>query len=248
MTKDKSLIFGIHPVIEALKSEENIDRVFMLKDIKPEIRRDILQLCTARDIPVQFVPYEKLKRLVVGGTHQGVVAQTAPVPFQDLEQLIPWWFEQGIMPLVLILDEVTDVRNFGAISRTAECSGTNAVVMPWKNSAQINAQTVKASAGALFSIPLCRSKNLIETVSLLKTSGFTIIGCTEKASLNYTEASYTGPVAIILGSEEYGISAPLLKLSDDIVRIPMLGSVGSLNVSVAAGVMLYEVVRQRQIR
>jgi len=244
--KETTYIFGIHPVIEALKNEENIDKVFLIKDIKPDVKKEILHLASKRSIPIQFVPAEKLRRLV-NGAHQGVVATVAPITFHEVEHLVPWWFENGVEPTIVILDEITDVRNFGAITRTADGAGLSAVIIPWKNSAQINAQTVKASAGALYSVPICRSKNLEQTVKYLKNSGFKIISCTEKAVLNYTEDNYLGPVAIILGSEEYGISAPLLQISDTLVRIPMKGSVGSLNVSVASAIIMYEMLRQREV-
>lgn len=238
-------IFGIHPVIEALKTSENIDKVFLIRDIKPEIRKEILQLALKSSIPVQFVPAEKMKRLIPSGNHQGVVAVVSPIVFSEIEPLVPWWFENGLTPIVVALDEVTDVRNFGAISRTAECAGVNALLIPWKNSAQINAQTVKTSAGALYNIPLCRSKNLFHSLQYLKQSGFQVIACSEKASDLYTEVSYEQPTVFVFGSEEYGIGEEILRMSDHIVKIPLHGTVGSLNVSVATGIVLYEAVRQR---
>lgn len=243
--KETSYIFGIHPVVEALKQEENIDKVFLIKDLKPELKKDILHYATKRNIPVQYVPLEKLRRLV-NGAHQGVVASVAPISFHELEHLVPWWFENGVEPTLIVLDEITDVRNFGAITRTADGAGLSGVVIPWKNSAQINAQTVKASAGALYSVPICRSKNLEQTIKYLKNSGFRIISCTEKAVTSYTEENYKGPTAIILGSEEYGISGSLLQISDSLVKIPMKGTVGSLNVSVASAIIMYEMLRQRE--
>ncbi len=246
--KNSGYIFGIHPVLEALKAGENIDKVFVVRDLKPDVRKEILQLTSAGIIPVQFVPIEKIKRLVSSGNHQGVVAAVSPVAFSEIEPLVPWWFENGINPLVLVMDEVTDVRNFGALIRTAECAGVHAVVFPQKNSAQINAQTVKASAGAIYNVPLCRSISTKQTVDFLKKSGFKVIACSEKGAALYTDVSYDVPVALVFGSEEYGISEQILKIADEIVKIPLLGKVGSLNVSVATGVVLYEVVRQRELR
>jgi len=243
--KDNQYIFGIHPVTEALRSSENIDKIFLQRDIKPEVRKEILQLAHALSVSVQFVPIEKLKRLVPSDNHQGVVAAIAPVAFSDVEHLAPWWYENGLTPIVVALDEITDVRNLGAIARTAECAGAHALLIPHKNSAQINAQTVKASAGALYNIPLCRTKNLKQSLQFLRSSGFTIIACTEKAQELHWNAKYTEPVVLVFGSEEYGISPDILKLADYLVKIPMQGSVSSLNVSVATGVMLFEVVRQR---
>lgn len=245
--KEKSEIFGIHPVIEALKSGENIDKIFLIKDLKNDVRREVLQLASERNIPVQFVPVEKLKRIVNNVAHQGIVASISPIEFDDIENLVPWWYENAVTPVIVVLDEITDIGNFGAIARTVECSGANAIIVPWRNSAQINAQTIKASAGALYNIPVCRTNNIIDTLKFLKQSGIKIISCTEKASDNYTDVSYVEPVAIVMGSEEYGISKDVLKVSDDLVKISMFGNIKSLNVSVATGVILYEIVRQRNV-
>ncbi len=241
---NKSHIFGIHPVLEALKSDTNIDKIFLLKEIKPTLRSEIMGLAKAKQVPVQFVPVEKLKRLV-NGNHQGIVATITPIPFHDIEHLVPWWFENSINPLVLVLDEITDVRNFGAIARTAECAGVHAIIIPVKNAAQINAQAVKASAGALYNIPICRSNNLTQTLIYLKQSGLTVFACTEKAEKNYTNCQYTQPLAIVFGSEEYGISSSALLKADELIKIPMFGSISSLNVSVSTGIVLFEAIKQR---
>ncbi len=245
--KDHKYIFGIHPVLEALKSSENIDKVFVVRDVKAEIRKQILTLASDASVPVQFVPAEKLRRMLPSGNHQGVIAVVSPIVFSEIEPLVPWWFENGIVPLVVVMDEITDIRNFGAIARTAECAGVNALIIPDKNSAQINAQTVKTSAGALYNIPLCRTKSLKTTLQFLKQSGFQIISCSEKGAELYTSNDYNIPIAIVLGSEEYGISGEILRISDQIVKIPVFGNINSLNVSVAAGIILYEVVRQRNL-
>ncbi len=239
------LIYGIHPVFEALKSSENIDKIFLLREMKPEVRKEILLLSSLASVPVQFVPAEKLKRLVPSGNHQGVVAIVSPVVFSNIEPLVPWWFENGITPVVVVIEEVTDVRNFGAIARTAEGAGVHALLIPGKNSAQINAQTVKTSAGALYNIPLCRTQNMKQSLDYLRKSGFQLIGVTEKAEKIYTETDFRNPVAVIFGSEEYGISENSLRISYHLVKIPMYGKVSSLNVSVAAGIVMYEIVRQR---
>jgi len=243
--KDMKYIFGVHPVVEALKAAENIDKVFLLKGISPEIRKEIMQLASQTNIPVQFVPIEKMKRLAPGRNHQGVIALVSPIVFSELEPLVPWWFENGIEPLIVVLDEVTDVHNLGAIARTAECAGAHGILVPSGHSAQINAQTVKISAGALYNIPLCRTKNLKQSLRFLKESGFQIVACTEKAAESYTDISMTGPLALVFGSEETGISPELLRLSDHLVKIPMYGAVGSLNVSVSAGIILFEAASQR---
>jgi len=245
--KDKKPIFGIHPVLEALKSAENIDKVLIDKDFRSDTRKEIMKLAADREIPVQFVPAEKMRRLIPNGNHQGIAAIIAPIAFSEIEHLIPWWFENSVDPLVLVLDEVTDVRNFGAVARTAECAGVTAILIPWKNAAGINELAVKTSAGALYNIPLCRTKNLADSIKLLKQSGFQVVSCTEKAEISYTDIALGTPLAIVLGSEEYGISADILKISDTLVKIPVLGEVQSLNVSVAAGIVLYEVVRQKMV-
>lgn len=245
MIPKKHLIFGIHPILEALRANEDIEKIFIQQEIKLISKKELFELASINNIPVQFVPAAKLKKLTTEN-HQGVLAIKSQISFQNIEHLVPWWFENGIQPLVLALDEITDVNNLGAIARTAECAGFNAIIIPIKNSAQINAQTVKASSGALFKIPVCRTKNLIDTINFLKQSGFIFIAATEKAAKNYTKADYLKPTVIILGSEEYGISKSVLNIADEHVSIPIFGSVKSLNVSVAAAVLIYEAIRQRE--
>ena len=197
-----------------------------------------------KETPFLFVPQEKLNRLT-SKTHQGVIAFVTDVKFQEIETILPTVFEKGKVPLLLILDRITDVRNFGAICRTAECCGVDAVIVPSRGAAQINSDAVKTSAGALHKIAVCRSQNLKTTLTFLRESGIKIIACTEKTEANYTSLNYTEPTAIIMGSEDEGISGEYLKLSDARAKIPLLGEIGSLNVSVACGVILYEVIRQR---
>jgi len=192
------------------------------------------------------VPIEKLNKITTKN-HQGVVAFISAVTYQRIEDIIPTIYEEGRMPFIVVLDGVTDVRNFGAIARTCECAGVDAIVIPTKGGAAINADAVKTSAGALLSIPVCREANLTNVLKFLASSGIKIVAATEKASMNYTESSMTEPIAIVMGSEDEGVAPEHLRICDDMIRIPLLGSIDSLNVSVAAGVLIYEAVRQRQI-
>lgn len=239
-----NFIFGIHPVIEALKSDKDVEKVFIQKGISSSIFKELRELMSKKETPYQFVPPEKLNRLT-SKTHQGVIAFVTDVKFQEIESLLPTVFEKAKVPLLLILDRVTDVRNFGAICRTAECCGVDAVIVPSRGAAQINSDAIKTSAGALHKIAVCRSQNLKTTLAFLKESGLKIIACTEKTESNYTSVDFTEPTAIIMGSEDEGISGEYLKLSDARAKIPLLGKIESLNVSVACGVILYEAIRQR---
>ena len=196
------------------------------------------------DIPVQRVPVERLNK-ITRKNHQGVIAQTSAIDYHKLSDIVPQLFEEGALPFVLVLDGLTDVRNFGAIARTAECCGVNAIVIPSRGSVSVGADAVKTSAGALLHVPVCRENSLAGAVRFLKESGYQIVCATEKSSENYTLADYTTPVAIVMGAEDIGISPDILKLADTRAAIPMFGHIGSLNVGVAAGVMMYEVVRQR---
>lgn len=241
-----NFIFGIHPVVEALKSDKDVEKVFIQKGISPAIFKELRELMSRKETPYQFVPPEKLNRLT-SKTHQGVIAFVTDVKFQEIEALLPIVFEKGKVPLLLILDRITDVRNFGAICRTAECCGVDAIIVPSRGAAQINSDAVKTSAGALHKIAVCRSQNLKTTIAFLKESGLKIISCTEKTESNYTAVNYTEPTAIIMGSEDEGISGEYLKLSDARAKIPLLGKIESLNVSVACGVILYEAIRQRSL-
>lgn len=206
--------------------------------------QEIRKLAAERGIPLKEVPVEKLDR-TIRGNHQGVICYGSLVAWQRAEDIVPFIFEGGIDPLILVLDRVTDVRNFGALCRTAECAGFHAVLVPAKGSAEVNADAVKSSAGAVFRLNLCRSNNLKETLKFLKNSGVKIIGCTEKAESNIYEQDYTGPLAIMMGSEEDGISPEYLKQCDQTAKIPMPGETASLNVSAAGAVILFEAVRQR---
>jgi len=237
-------IYGIRPAIEAIRAGKQVDKLLIQNGLKGPGFHELFTLVKEVEIPYQFVPVEKLNRLSKQN-HQGIMAYLTEIVYQKIEDIIPFVFEKGGTPLILVLDQVTDVRNVGAIARTAACAGVDALVMPLKGSAQLNSDAVKTSAGALYTLPVCRQADLKETLKFLKESGLSIIAATEKSEKNYTDARLTGPVAIILGSEGKGISAEYLKFADGEVSIPIQGDISSLNVSVAAGVLLYEVVRQR---
>jgi 23S rRNA (guanosine2251-2'-O)-methyltransferase len=239
-----NMIFGLRPVIEALKAGKEIDRLFVQSGLKNELFGEMMGMLKKHNVQYQYVPLEKLNRLTTKN-HQGVVGYISSIEYHKISDVLPAVFEKGKMPLLLILDRITDVRNFGAIARTAECSGVDAIIIPSRGAAQINADAIKTSTGALHKIPVCREENLKQVIDYLRESGLLVISCTEKAKENYYELDFTLPVAIIMGSEENGISSEYLKLSDAHAKIPLLGEIGSLNVSVATGVLLYEVVRQR---
>lgn len=237
-------IFGLHAVIEAIEAARDIDKILVKKDVHSEMAARLHDLARTYRIPMQRVPVEKLNR-ITRKNHQGVIALLSAVPYQKLEDIVPQLYEDGIQPFMLILDGVTDVRNFGGMARTAECCGVNAIVIPERGSVTVNADALKTSAGALHYLPVCRERNLYEAVRFLKDNGYQVVAATEKADYNYTLGDYTSPVAIVMGAEDHGISPDVLKLCDTKVSIPMFGHIGSLNVGVAAAVMMYEVVRQR---
>jgi len=239
------MIFGIRPVIEALDAGKEIDKILLQKGLRGDLFRELMDRIREYDIPLQIVPLDRLNR-VTRKNHQGIVAFISQISYHTLEQVMPGVYESGKTPLVLILDHITDVRNFGAIARTAECSGVDAIVIPSKGSAAINEDAMKTSAGALNIIPVCRTEKLADAVKFLKDSGLKIIAATEKASAFYNEEDMTVPMAVVMGAEDTGVSEALLKMSDCLVKIPQEGKIGSLNVSVAAGVLLYEALRQRK--
>ena len=242
---DKSqVVFGIRAVIEAIESGKQVDKVLMKKDLGGELARELLSVTREYNVPVQRVPVERINK-VTRKNHQGVIAFMAAVDYYHVDDIVPALYDEGINPLVVVLDGVTDVRNFGAIARTCECAGVNCIVIPERNSVSVNADAVKTSAGALNYLPVCRERNLVKAVQYLRDSGFKVMGASEKTDLNYTKADFTGPVAIVLGAEDTGISTDVLKLCDTLVAIPEFGQINSLNESVAGGIMIYEVVRQR---
>ena len=247
MKETEQLIFGTRAVIEALQAGKEIDRIFIQKNLRNDLIRELIHLANDHHVPISQVPQEKLDRLTKKN-HQGVVSLLSGITFASLDHILSRTFEEGQVPIIAILDRVTDVRNFGAISRSAEGAGVNAIVIPAKGNAPTNADAVKTSAGALHHIPVCREENLKNTLTFLKESGLRIVGCSEHASKFYFEENFQDPIALILGSEEDGISPEYLKLCDSTVRIPMNGKISSLNVSVSAGIIFYEVIRQRMAK
>jgi len=242
--QSENLIFGLRPVIEAVKAGKDIDKLFIQNGLKNELFGEMMSLLKKHNIVYQYVPIEKLNRLT-NKNHQGVVGYISTIEYNRIDKVLPMVFETGKTPLVLILDRITDVRNFGAIARTAECAGVDAIVIPMRGAAQINADAIKTSTGALHTIPVCREENLKDVIDYLRESGLQVIACTEKTDDNYYAIDFTLPCAIIMGSEEDGISPEYLKKSDSKAKIPLLGEISSLNVSVATGIILYEAVKQR---
>ena len=235
------IIYGLNPITEAIKAGKEIEKIFILKSMLPHKAAEIKKAAIEFKIPFQFVPKEKLNRFT-RQNHQGIVAIVSPVSYTNIETLLPTLFETGKAPFILILDKITDVRNLGSIARSAECAGVDAIIIPSHGSAMINADAVKTSAGALNKIPVCRNSNLKETIIYLKESGLQIVAATEKAEKNYYNIDFSKPSALILGSEEKGVSGEYLKLCDAVVKIPLIGEIQSLNVSVAGGIIMFEVV------
>jgi 23S rRNA (guanosine2251-2'-O)-methyltransferase len=244
MLKESDCIFGLRPVIEAIKAGKQIDRLLIRQGLQGPLYHELMTEVKNHDISFQIVPLERIE-LVTRKNHQGVLAWLAVIEYQHIENLLPMIFEKGEDPLVIVLDGVSDVRNFGAIVRTAECLGAHAIVIPEKGSARITADAVKASAGALHTFPVCREKSIVKTTGFLKNSGLRIICATEKSGQASSETDLTGPLTLILGSEEKGISRELISLADQKIVIPMKGIISSLNVSVVAGILIYEILRQR---
>ena len=244
MIDKNEMIFGVRAVIEAIQAGKEIDKVLVKKDIQSDLSRDLFAALKGSSIPVQRVPVERLNR-ITRKNHQGVVAYISAVVYQHVEDLVPYLFEQGKMPFFVMLDGITDVRNFGAIARTCECAAVDAVIIPVKNSVTVNADAVKTSAGALHTLPVCREQSLTDTLKYLKECGFRLVAATEKGDYNYTRGEYSGPLCIIMGAEDKGVAYEHLALCDEWVKIPMLGTIESLNVSVAAGILIYEAVKQR---
>jgi 23S rRNA (guanosine2251-2'-O)-methyltransferase len=244
MVEKSEMIFGVRAVIEALEAGKEIDKILVKKDIQSELSRELFAALKGKLIPVQRVPVERINR-ITRKNHQGVVAFISAITYQRVEDVVPFLFEQGKNPLMVMLDGLTDVRNFGAIARTCECAGVDAVIIPAKNSVTVNADAIKTSAGALLTLPVCREQNLTATIKFLKESGFKIVAATEKGDYDYTRANYADPVCIIMGAEDTGVPYEHLSLCDEWIKIPMRGKIESLNVSGAAGVLIYEAVKQR---
>lgn len=235
------IVFGVQSVLETLRAGKEIDKILVQRELGSI---EVMEFARLQNIPVQKVPKEKLDS-ITRKNHQGVIAFVAAVNYAKLENVVAGVFEKGETPLLLLLDRITDVRNLGAIARTAESGGVQALVVPVRGSAQISADAMKTSSGALNFLPVCKENNLVDTVRFLQGSGIQVVCCTEKATKTIYEVDFTVPTAIILGSEEDGISDDLLKISDELASIPMQGRIASLNVSVANGVILFEAIRQR---
>jgi 23S rRNA (guanosine2251-2'-O)-methyltransferase len=244
MAKRDHYIFGIHAILEAVEAGKDVDRVLVKRGSASELLKKLLATLRRMEIPIQQVPVEKLNRLTPKN-HQGAVAFLSQISYADLSSLLPTVFERGEDPLILLLDGVSDVRNFGAIARSAECAGVHAIVIPSAGSAAINADAIKTSAGALHRIPVCRHRDLTAAARFLQESGLRLFAATEKSADSIYRTDLSGPAGIILGGEEKGISNELLRRADALVSIPMKGTIASLNVSVAAGILLFEALRQR---
>ena len=244
MQKQKQLIFGRHPVIDTIKTGGNVDKVLFQTGIRGPFEKELRHICRQFNIPLQNVPKERLDK-IVRGNHQGIIAYLSLLKYYSLEDVLPMAFEKAEAPLILMLDGVTDVRNFGAIARSAEICGVHAIVIGKKGSAQINAEAIKTSAGALTKIPICRESSLSAAIDLLKLSGVQVVASELKASEFIYKTKFTLPTAIIMGSEDKGVNPTLLQKVDQRIIIPQKGTTDSFNVSVATGIILYEVMRQR---
>ena len=243
--QNQTQIFGIRAIIEAVNSGETIDKVFLQKGLRGELYTELEQVLRKNSINTSYVPLEKLNRLTKKN-HQGAVAQISPIDFYDLETLVLNVIESGKTPLFLLLDQLSDVRNFGAIIRTAECTGVDGIIIQKKGGAPVNGDTIKTSAGAVFKIPICKVDHIKDAVFYMQASGIKVIAATEKTDNLLYNVSFKEPCAIIMGSEGRGINPSTLKVVDEKAKLPLLGDIESLNVSVACGAFLYEAVRQRQ--
>lgn len=245
MEEKNEMIFGIRAVIEAIEAGKDIDKVLIKRDLGGDLAKELFAALKQIECPVQRVPIEKLNK-ITRKNHQGVVAFISAITYQKVEQVVPMLFDEGKSPLLIMLDGITDVRNFGAIARTCNCASVDAIIIPQRNSVSVNADAIKTSAGALHTLPVCRENNLLETIKFLKDSGFHVVAATEKGDYDYDKADYKDPLCIIMGAEDKGIPYEHLALCDEWVKIPILGNIESLNVSVAAGVLIYEAVKQRR--
>ena len=243
-TSSNDIVFGIHAVKETLSSDQEIEKIFLQKGLRSAQAKEISAEARRHNIPISLVPVEKLNR-ITRKNHQGVICYVSPIQYASLDNILESCFSSGKEPFFLVLDQITDVRNFGAIARTAECAGIDAIIIPNKGAAQVNSDAMKTSAGALNHIPICRTSHLKESVQFLKESGIAIVACTEKGNASIYDAQLSGPLAIVLGSEESGISNEIRALADQEAKIPLQGTIGSLNVSVATAIITFEALRQR---
>lgn len=241
--KERDLIYGVRAVIEAIKAEREINKIMIQKGMDKELFMELKEELRGKDFQLQFVPREKLDGLT-DNNHQGVVAQVSPIKYHDIKELVEDLLEDGRKPFILVLDRITDVRNFGAIARTAECEGVDAILLPSKGSVQVNADAVKTSAGALNRIKVCRTDNLKDSLFYIQQCGLRLVVCTEKSKVPLYETNLRGAVAIIMGSEKDGVTQDLINMADISCCIPMKGEIASLNVGVAAGMAMYEKLRQ----
>jgi 23S rRNA (guanosine2251-2'-O)-methyltransferase len=240
-----SKIFGLRAVIEAINSESSIDKIFIQKDISGHLMNELMTKIRTNNVAFSYVPVEKLDKLSKYGNHQGAVAQIAPINFHDLDTLVEATLEKEETPLFLLLDQVSDVRNFGAIIRTAECTGVHGIIIQNQGNAPVNAETVKTSAGAAFNIPICKVNHIKDALFVLQAAEIEIVAATEKTNDLLFDVDFKKPSAIIMGSEDRGINPSILKMVNAKAKLPLKGNIGSLNVSVACGAFLYEAVRQR---
>jgi len=240
----KALIFGRHPVVDAIKSGTQFDKLVIQKGTRGEFEKEIRHLAKQFNIPLQYVPKERMARMT-SGNHQGILGFVSLISYYKIEDLLPTIYEKSETPLILILDGVTDVRNFGAIARSAEVCGAHAIVIPQKGAAQINADALKTSAGALTKIPVCRENSLINAIDYLQLSGIQVIASDLQGKKMLPKMDLTVPIGLVIGSEQEGVSPAVLKKVNERFIIPQKGTTDSFNVSVATGIMLYEAVRQR---
>ena len=245
MITETTNIFGIRAIIEAIESGSTINKIYLQKGLRGELFYELNKLIKTKNLTTSMVPVEKLNRLSKNNNHQGAVAQISPVEFYDLETLIEETLDNGTTPLFLLLDQLSDVRNFGAIIRTAECTGVNGIIIQKNGSAPVNAETIKTSAGAAFKIPICKVDHLKDALFILESSEIKTVAATEKTEDSLYDINLNQPLAIIMGSEYRGINPSILKMVDYKAKLPLLGDIASLNVSVACGAFLYETVRQR---
>jgi len=239
-------IFGMHPLMEAIQSGKLPEKVLIQKGLKGDNYQKLFSLIREKKIPFQMVPVEKLNR-VTRKNHQGIIAQMPSIEYVKLEDILPGIFESGETPLLVLLDGITDVRNLGAIARSAECAGADAIIIPEKGSASVSADAIKASAGALNRIPVCKETHILQSIAFIQECGIRVIACDSKGESNLYNEDLSVPVAVIMGSEDKGVSPAARQVADKVVEIPMKGKTGSLNVSVATGIVLFEALRQRDL-
>ena len=237
-------IYGLRVVMEAIEAGKEVDKIFLAKDVQGELASQLIGLARKMHIVIQRVPVERINR-ITRKNHQGVLAMMSAITYHRLDHLVPELYEAGILPFIVMLDGITDVRNFGAIARTCECAGVDAIIIPEHGSVSVGADAIKTSAGALHHIPVCRVGSNVWAAKFLKENGYNVVAVTEKSQMTYTEGDYTTPTVLVMGAEDTGISEAVMEQCETRVGIPMFGNIGSLNVSVAAGIMIYEVVRQR---